>query len=67
MAVVRDLPTPEAAALLELTLDLVEGEVIPRAAEMEARAEFPRELFRTLGKAGLLGLAYPEELGGGGQ
>jgi alkylation response protein AidB-like acyl-CoA dehydrogenase len=67
MAVVRDLPTPEAAALLELTRDLVEGEVIPRAAEMEARAEFPRELFRTLGKAGLLGLAYPEELGGGGQ
>ncbi|MCU1621536.1 MAG: acyl-CoA dehydrogenase [Frankiales bacterium] len=67
MAVGRELPTPEAQALLELTRDLVEGEVIPRAAEMEARAEFPRELFRTLGKAGLLGLAYPEELGGGGQ
>jgi alkylation response protein AidB-like acyl-CoA dehydrogenase len=67
MAVGRDLPTPEAQALLELTRDLVEGEVIPRAAEMEAQAEFPRELFRTLGKAGLLGLAYPEELGGGGQ
>jgi alkylation response protein AidB-like acyl-CoA dehydrogenase len=67
MAVGRELPTPEAQALLELTRDLVEGEVIPRAAEMEAQAEFPRELFRTLGKAGLLGLAYPEELGGGGQ
>ncbi|MDX6214838.1 MAG: hypothetical protein QOG99_422 [Frankiales bacterium] len=67
MAVGRELPTPEAQALVELTRDLVEGEVIPRAAEMEAQAEFPRELFRTLGKAGLLGLAYPEELGGGGQ
>jgi alkylation response protein AidB-like acyl-CoA dehydrogenase len=67
MTVVRDLPTPEAAALLELTRDIVEGEVIPRAAEMEQRAEFPRELFRTLGKAGLLGLAYPEEHGGGAQ
>jgi alkylation response protein AidB-like acyl-CoA dehydrogenase len=67
MAVVRDLPTPEAEALLELTRDIVEGEVIPRAAEMESRAEFPRELFRTLGKAGLLGLAYPEEFGGGAQ
>ena len=67
MTVVRDLPTPEAEALLELTRDIVEGEVIPRAAEMESRAEFPRELFRTLGKAGLLGLAYPEEHGGGGQ
>jgi len=67
MAVVRDLPTPEAQALLELTRDLVEGEILPRAAEMEARAEFPREVFRTLGKAGLLGLAYPEEYGGGAQ
>jgi alkylation response protein AidB-like acyl-CoA dehydrogenase len=65
--VVRSLPSAEAEALLELTRDLVEGEVTPRAAEHESRAEFPRELFRTLGKAGLLGLAYDEELGGGGQ
>ncbi len=67
MPVVRDLPTPEAEALLELTRDLVEGEILPVVGDMEAKAEFPRELFRTLGKAGLLGLAYPEELGGGGQ
>ena len=67
MPVVRDLPTAEAEALLELTRDLVEGEVLPKVAAMEASAEFPRELFRTLGKAGLLGLAYPEQYGGGGQ
>lgn len=67
MPAVRTLPTPEAEALLDLTRDLVENEIIPRAAEMESRAEFPRELFRTLGKTGLLGLAYPEEVGGGGQ
>jgi alkylation response protein AidB-like acyl-CoA dehydrogenase len=65
--VVRSLPSAEAEALLELTRDLVDGEVAPRTSEMESRAEFPRELFRTLGKAGLLGLAYDEELGGGGQ
>jgi alkylation response protein AidB-like acyl-CoA dehydrogenase len=65
--VVRSLPSAEAEALLELTRDLVAGEVAPRAAEMEARAEFPRELFRTLGKAGLLGLPYAEDVGGGGQ
>jgi alkylation response protein AidB-like acyl-CoA dehydrogenase len=65
--VVRSLPSAEAEALLSLTRDLVEGEIAPRAAEMEARAEFPREVFRTLGKAGLLGLPYPEESGGGGQ
>jgi len=65
--VVRTLPSPEAEALLELTRELVAGEVAPQAADCEARGEFPRELFRTLGKAGLLGLPYPEEYGGGGQ
>lgn len=65
--VVRSLPSDEAEDLLALTRDLVQGEVAPRAAEAEARSEFPREVFRTLGKAGLLGLPYPEEHGGGGQ
>ena len=65
--VARTLPSSEAEALLELTRDLVEAELAPRAAEMEARAEFPREVFRTLGKAGLLGLPYGEEHGGGAQ
>jgi len=65
--VVRSLPTPEAEALLGLTRELVDGEVAPKAAVMEERAEFPRELFRTLGRAGLLGLPYPQEHGGGGQ
>ncbi len=65
--VVRSLPSEEAEALLALTRELVAGELAPRAAEMEAHAQFPREVFRTLGTAGLLGLPYPEELGGGGQ
>ena len=65
--VVRSLPTPEAHELLALTRDLVEREVAPRAAEGEARSELPRELFRTLGKAGLLGLPYEEAHGGGAQ
>jgi alkylation response protein AidB-like acyl-CoA dehydrogenase len=67
MPVARSLPTPEAEALIDLTRELVEREVLPRVEEAEATAAFPRELFRTLGRAGLLGLAYPEELGGGGQ
>jgi alkylation response protein AidB-like acyl-CoA dehydrogenase len=65
--VTRSLPTPEAEMLIGLTRDVVAGEVAPLVAEHEATATFPRELFRTLGKAGLLGLAYPEEHGGGGQ
>ena len=65
--VVRSLPTAEAQELLALTRDLAEREVAPRAAEGEARSEFPRELFRTLGKAGLLGLPYDEQYGGAAQ
>jgi alkylation response protein AidB-like acyl-CoA dehydrogenase len=67
MAVQRLLPTPEAADLLDLTRELAAAELAPRAAEFEHDKRFPREVFRTIGKAGLLGLAYPEELGGGGQ
>ena len=36
-------------------------------ADAEATETFPREVFRTLGRAGLLSLPYPEEYGGGGQ
>lgn len=67
MPVDRTLPTPEAAALLELTRDLADGELRPRVQQAEQAAEFPRELMRTVGEAGLLGLPYPERWGGGDQ
>ena len=38
----------------------------PRAAAAEAAGEFPRDAFRLLGEAGVLGLPYPEEYGGSG-
>ncbi|MCO1579285.1 acyl-CoA dehydrogenase family protein [Crossiella sp. SN42] len=63
----RQLPGDEAAALLELTREIADKELAPRAARAEAAGEFPREVFRTLGRSGLLGLPYPEEFGGGGQ
>jgi alkylation response protein AidB-like acyl-CoA dehydrogenase len=63
----RLLPSDEARDLLDLTRRLATAEVAPRAADHEERAEFPRELIRTLGRAGLLGLPYPEEYGGGSQ
>jgi alkylation response protein AidB-like acyl-CoA dehydrogenase len=63
----RVLPTEEAADLLRLTREIVEKELGPRVAQAEADEEFPREVFRTLGRAGLLSLPYPEEYGGGGQ
>ncbi|HEY1639784.1 MAG TPA: acyl-CoA dehydrogenase family protein [Streptosporangiaceae bacterium] len=63
----RDLRDDTAAALLELTADLAAREVRPAADAGEQQGKFPREIFRLLGGAGLLGLPYPEELGGGGQ
>ncbi|GAA4875935.1 acyl-CoA dehydrogenase family protein [Kitasatospora terrestris] len=63
----RQLPSDEARELLALTRDLVDREVRPRSAEDEAAARFPREVFRTLGRAGLLSLPYAGEYGGGDQ
>ncbi len=67
MTVSRLLPTPEAGELIGLVRDLAEGELAPVAAEHERAGRFPRQVFRTLGKAGLLGLPYPEAQGGAGQ
>ncbi|KJY32366.1 acyl-CoA dehydrogenase family protein [Streptomyces sp. NRRL S-495] len=63
----RQLPSEEARELLSLTRDLVQRELKPRAAEDEAVGRFPREVFRTLGEAGLLSLPYDEKYGGGEQ
>jgi len=63
----RQLPGEDAEALLALTRELADRELRPRAAQAEASGEFPREVFRTIGRSGLLGLPYPEEYGGGGQ
>jgi len=67
MPATRVMPTEEAADLLRLTRDLVNKELAPRVADAEANEAFPRDVFRTLGRAGLLSLPYPEEYGGGGQ
>src|SRR5260370_19890006 len=56
----------EIAALLELTDELVEREVRPAGEAAEESGRFPRELFTLAGRAGLLGLPYPVEDGGGG-
>ncbi len=63
----RLMPTDESHDLIALTRDIVGKELRPVIADLDARAEFPRDVFRTLGRAGLMSLPYPEDLGGGGQ
>jgi alkylation response protein AidB-like acyl-CoA dehydrogenase len=63
----RILPSAEAHDLLDLATELADRELAPKVADFEARGAFPREVVRTLGRAGLLGLPYPEEHGGAAQ
>jgi alkylation response protein AidB-like acyl-CoA dehydrogenase len=67
MPVQRIMPDGAGAELLGLTREIADKELRPYAAEAEEAELFPREAFRTLGRAGLLSLPYPEEYGGGGQ
>jgi alkylation response protein AidB-like acyl-CoA dehydrogenase len=46
--------------------DLVRGEVAPRAAEIDAKAEYPWDVRKAFADHDLLGLPFPEELGGTG-
>jgi alkylation response protein AidB-like acyl-CoA dehydrogenase len=67
MGATRLLPSEEAQDLVDLARELAAKELAPRAAAAERAGEFPREVYRTLGRAGLLSLPYAEEYGGGGQ
>src|SRR5918998_3033038 len=67
MAVDRLLPTTEAGDLIALTRELADKELATRVEQHERAETYPEGLFATLGAAGLLGLPYPEEVGGGGQ
>ena len=63
----RELPTDEARDLLDLVRQLGSDLLAPAVGDAEEKGTFPREVFRTLGRSGLLSLPYPAELGGGDQ
>ena len=67
MAVDRLLPTEESRDLRALVRDSAVKAPATRVEEHERAETYPDGLFATLGEAGLLGLPYPEEFGGGGQ
>ncbi|MDF2145503.1 acyl-CoA dehydrogenase family protein [Knoellia sp. p5-6-4] len=71
MPATRIMPTEDGQDLIDLTREICDKELRPRVDEAERAAAttpaLPTEVFRTLGRAGLLSLPYPEELGGGDQ
>jgi acyl-CoA dehydrogenase len=52
--------------LAGLAAEFARREILPNVNAWESAGELPRDLHRKAGEAGLLGLGYPEELGGGG-
>ncbi len=61
------MPTEEAADLIELTREICRKDLAPEVDDAERGRTFPEKAFRTLGRAGLLSLPYPEEFGGADQ
>jgi len=58
--------TPERLALRALARDFTHREVTPRMQEWEDAGELPRSLHRAAADAGLLGIGFPEAVGGSG-
>jgi alkylation response protein AidB-like acyl-CoA dehydrogenase len=66
VAVTRWPFTEEHEQLRKSIRDFVEAELAPHAEDWEEAGAFPDFVFERLGELGYLGLAYPEEYGGGG-
>ncbi|MFJ6673000.1 acyl-CoA dehydrogenase family protein [Actinosynnema sp. NPDC091369] len=58
--------TPERRDLRAVVRRFTEREVVPHLADWERAGELPRSLHRTAAGIGLLGLGFPESVGGAG-
>ena len=58
--------TDERLALRRSVTDFTRREILPHQDGWEAEGMLPRSLHRAAGDLGLLGLAFPEQVGGGG-
>jgi len=67
MTATRILPSQEADDLVQLTRELCQKTLAVRVNQDEHDGLFPRDAFARLGAAGLLGLPYQVEYGGGDQ
>ena len=51
-------------ALRDAVREFAQGEIAPRAAEIDASDQFPMDLWRKMGDVGVLGITVPEAYGG---
>jgi acyl-CoA dehydrogenase len=58
--------TPERQALRHLVRDFTAHEVVPHLAAWERANDVPRSLHLAAAKAGILGIGFPESVGGSG-
>jgi len=61
-----EFSTPERVALRAMVRRFAEVEILPYLDGWERDGELPRSLHEAAGNAGLIGLAFPESVGGGG-
>src|SRR5947209_3976516 len=54
----------EEKMLLEMVREMAQEKVAPRAAEIDARGEFPWDMKELLAKQDILAMPFPEEYGG---
>ena len=59
--------TDEQKMLRETIAKVAREKVAPRAAEIDAKAEYPQDMFDLLKSLDLFALPFPEEYGGGGR
>ena len=58
--------TEEQQMLREMVRDFTNKEIKPIASKIDEDAHIPQSLIKQLGELGVMGIAFPEEYGGGG-
>src|SRR3981081_941679 len=56
--------SPDQLAIRDTIRELVQDKVVPRAAEIDQKMEYPKDIERLFAENGILGIPFPEEYGG---
>src|SRR3712207_2827180 len=59
-------PTDEQRRWRDLARDFAQGEIRPRAEQLDREQKFPYDIVAEMANLGLMGLTLPEEYGGSG-